>query len=892
MTVNASIGGSVSGQVTIGNHNVQLRADGGTVVYVAAGPSPQAVPRERPVVLRPRRPGRFVDRTDAVAAVVRALATPPAIVEVSGKPGIGKTALLRTLAYDPSGARFGAGLFYLPQADAPPDDLLFEIADAFFTFEGNYVPTRIQLRHLLNRLDALLVLDDLGGAPDDVACLFDSVPDASVVYSTVAPRGLDVATTVALRELPAADATVLAAAAGGDPAVLSAGTQRAGVLSAPASPADVLRAAAGVASPEAAIGALAPAERAAMGVLAQVPSDRLPAAVIARASGDPGAKAALTSLGRLRLVEADGDTVRLAADVAGLRQIRSLAGEGPGAAPLLEALLDHGNDPVEVRRRAAPIEHLLSTALDDGAPDVVLRVARELAPALPNAGALGRWERILQLGASAARALGDRVGEGWALHELGTRALLVGDLAAAGTLLTSALTLRTAAGDLAGIRATQHNLAVLRGTVPPNDGTRAERGAGAANPLHVAGIAAALLLAVTGSVGAYFVPAVRHLWPHATATPATIAQSTPSPIAHFTPAPSATPKHRTTSGTPRPKHTPTHAPTPQPTHVPTPQPTPQPTHVPTPQPTRVPTPQPTHVPTQTPRPTPTPIRTPVPTPVPTQTPYVATASPLPNPTLIALNVPQVTSFEAAPPSVYAGESTQLCYSVTGASRITISTIRTMLVAPNACVTVTPSRRLTQYTLLASNAAGKVIAQTVVSVRQAPVTMTPVPTAIPVTTATPAPRVTATPLAVPQVLRFFVNRNAAQAAGTPICYAVTGADRITISGAGPIANVSSGCVFVTPQLPTRYVLVASNAAGTAPPVVVTVSAPVVAAPAPTPTPRPASGNVMLYERSPGTLYAQPPSPTPKPLILNVGRSSYTRAAPTPTPTPTPTPPYLR
>ena len=69
-------------------------------------------------------------------------------------------------------------------------------------------------------------------------------------------------------------------------------------------------------------------------------------------------------------------------------------------------------------------------------------------------------------------------------------------------------------------------------------------------------------------------------------------------------------------------------------------------------------------------------------------------------------IPQIVSFVATPTSISPGQSTQICWQVTGATSISIAPgIGTNLNA-NACSTVTPSATTT-YTLTATNAVGQV-----------------------------------------------------------------------------------------------------------------------------------------------------------------------------------------
>jgi hypothetical protein len=73
------------------------------------------------------------------------------------------------------------------------------------------------------------------------------------------------------------------------------------------------------------------------------------------------------------------------------------------------------------------------------------------------------WGSLLDRALKAARAVQDRHAEAWALHQLGTRAVLFNQIDAI-ALLRQALELRRTIGDQVGAAVTQHNLDVL---IPP-----------------------------------------------------------------------------------------------------------------------------------------------------------------------------------------------------------------------------------------------------------------------------------------------------------------------------------------------------------------------------------------------------------------------------------------
>lgn len=122
-----------------------------------------------------------------------------------------------------------------------------------------------------------------------------------------------------------------------------------------------------------------------------------------------------------------------------------------------------------------------------------LRLARALAAL---AALASRWVALVQslrIALRAARAVGDAPAIAWARHELGTLFLGAEDAAAANSELGEALRIRKEIGDEAGAEMTQHNLALLRGTLggPRPNGPR---------PAFVAALVAGALLLAAGGV--------------------------------------------------------------------------------------------------------------------------------------------------------------------------------------------------------------------------------------------------------------------------------------------------------------------------------------------------------------------------------------------------------
>jgi hypothetical protein len=97
-------------------------------------------------------------------------------------------------------------------------------------------------------------------------------------------------------------------------------------------------------------------------------------------------------------------------------------------------------------------------AAESRRPGEVLRLGRLLEGALMIGGRWGAWANVLERCLGAARATGDRSAEAWALHQLGTRALCLGDDPVARSLLGDAVAIRETLGDADALAVSRHNL--------------------------------------------------------------------------------------------------------------------------------------------------------------------------------------------------------------------------------------------------------------------------------------------------------------------------------------------------------------------------------------------------------------------------------------------------
>jgi len=180
--IEVHVSGSVSGQLAVGNNNVQVMADHGAVVTLFNGKP--IIPRRRPVpVLLPPRafPGLLGRGAELAAAKNSLRASQP--FEYYAEPGWGKTALLRYLAQAAAGS-YPDGIVYQPAARQPLADLQQFLFDAFYETDVPFVPTPGELREALQPLRALVVLDDLDLDRDQLDAQLSSVPHSAFLVAS------------------------------------------------------------------------------------------------------------------------------------------------------------------------------------------------------------------------------------------------------------------------------------------------------------------------------------------------------------------------------------------------------------------------------------------------------------------------------------------------------------------------------------------------------------------------------------------------------------------------------------------------------------------------------------------------------------------------------------
>ena len=483
--------GNVSGgsQVAIGNYIVQIgRVEGGVVNILNEAPPPPRL-RPQPVLLRPKPFPNLLDRETETTTLVEAL-TSQQPVECTGIPGAGKTSLLRHLAHQPQlGTAFPAGVIYFEVNKQSAADLLKSIFDAFYICDFPIKPNETEIRHYLQPVSALVLLDDVEVDAQQIQSLMNVAPNCTFVAVTRERILLGEAVDVTLKGLPAADAVRLFQ--NELRRTLSAEEEKGAQIiceSVACIPLFVLRAAHEARSQNRSLvdvvseTKLAPGDQrlaaseinsssedekkvlAALAVFAGAP---VAAEHVAAVAGVTSVEPLLEELERRGVVQSHEQRYKLAGDV----KEQQLGNLKPWFARAVVHLVDwtkeRRNRHKLIAASAAAILLILKRAVAAQTWNEVRSLGHAVEEALTVNGQWDMWATVLNSINKAARAQGDIAEQAWVLHQLGTRALLLGDRAEAVAALTDALDIRERLNDAGGAAVTRHNLNLLLAPLPP-----------------------------------------------------------------------------------------------------------------------------------------------------------------------------------------------------------------------------------------------------------------------------------------------------------------------------------------------------------------------------------------------------------------------------------------
>ena len=471
----------LTGQIAVGRFLLRIGDPAGAVLREASPAGRIHIhPRPTPVLVRPPLIRRLLDRRTEVATALAALdAGLP--IELSGEPGIGKTAILRHLAHHARASSFADGIAYIRARRQPFGDLLQLIFEAFYDVDGVSMPTDAEIRRGLRDTRALILLDDLDLTPHELEQVLDIAPQSSFAVATrerclwgevrsIVLGGLSPEDGVALleRELERAlddaerpAAAGLCAALGGHPVRIM---QAAALIRDHGIPLDER---ASSLTPAALIKELTAAldekQRRALLALTALPGVPLTAQHVSAIAEVPDIEPVLRTLTRRGLVGGSHSRHRLADGVADqLRRTGDLKPWVNRAITYFTAWAErYRRSPANLLEESEALLAVQQYAFDARRWTEALRVGTILEGALVTGSRWGAWAKCLECCHGAAKALADRATEAWALHEAGTRAVCVGDPGRARRILRQALAMREASGDESGAAASRQNLALV-----------------------------------------------------------------------------------------------------------------------------------------------------------------------------------------------------------------------------------------------------------------------------------------------------------------------------------------------------------------------------------------------------------------------------------------------
>jgi hypothetical protein len=488
--------GASGQQVIAGDRRLQMTPHGAVVTLLpqSSAPSLRARTLPSPTAACPPMPylvGREKELEGAIAALESALP-----VEFYGESGLGKSALARALAHQPSVLGLASeGLVYHIVGEQPVEDLYQSLFEDFFeTDEGPpHKLSEEEVQYALRQKRAVVVLDDVRLPPNVLERMTRNLSALGLIVTASERHLWNDSHSLPLSGLPQTEAVNLLERYLNDPltpeqrssaemlctllyghpqrilqaAMLVRDSRSDSYGNRPLSlPAIVEQLQSGATLEVLVLRACAAfpdAERrclAALAVLGEVPVQTHHLAGLAGTPNPQPVVAALVSRGFL---SSDGVHHTLAGNLlAPLRQFWNLE---QWVQPVVRHFLHWVQQQAPIKGALLPdlplLMRVVNLAVEAEQWKEVVQFARLMDGPLALGRRWGAWEQVWEAGLRAAEHLGNAQAIALANHQLGTRALCLGDSFAAINYLNQALRLREAGGNETAAAASRHNLSLL-----------------------------------------------------------------------------------------------------------------------------------------------------------------------------------------------------------------------------------------------------------------------------------------------------------------------------------------------------------------------------------------------------------------------------------------------
>jgi hypothetical protein len=527
--VSIQVGGNVDGSIVVGDNNLVVNTNHGTILYKQAGL------QVRPCAYAPqppRPPRGFINRK-AELAKLEAWISANEIVLLHAPDGAGKSSLLKQAANSAAAKAMPNGVILVESVGADgqafgPDDVIQSLFDALFESDPPLKVDAVSARTYLSNMRPLVVLDEVGLSPALQKSLPDLFPQGAILLATDLPVGGDfqrlpigplprpeAVNLLATRsELTLNDAnrasldTICNLLSDVSLAIVITGNVLRETRTSPENALQAIQSIT-VSIPDPvsaaldrafsfAFGKLSAEEQKILSAAALTPGISMAPEWLASSLGGVDAGAFIERLKALGLLFANSPRLRLPSGFRAPAQRAAVLDEDtlmPRLVKFLSVPLQKNpQDWDYIKDELGNFFGALAWAVRGRHWADVISLGRALDPYLTLHGLWDAWNTILGYILEAARESGQQTVQGWALHQLGTRLLGLGDKAQAGGLLNQALQIRLQIGDTAGAAFTRHNLNFL---APPPTTTKPAKPAGRIPPLAVA----ALSLLVLGALG-------------------------------------------------------------------------------------------------------------------------------------------------------------------------------------------------------------------------------------------------------------------------------------------------------------------------------------------------------------------------------------------------------